>query len=259
MKTNAPISYIFSWHWNREDFSSQWEFLNRKTDSGSGEHGETIWQTRFKEVQLLSVPSADGEYRIALKNYHEKRFFRYFCRPSLTAREAEGFALVKSLGIPVAEVLAFGEKRCFFNLINAYFITAYEEGTETLLYFKKHPEQHEQLLKLLTENIKYLAKLHAAGYIHGGAHPRNFLWKPQDAGEDRSIWIDLATVRKTPGGKKYWKYILTDLSDFTEVFHLTQAELDQLADEYRKINNIPIAYKIRNDHERKFSIAVRVN
>ena len=254
MKTDYKMSVVSSWHWNKAEFSEQWKYLCAMEGSGETQ-GETIWQTRFKAVQLLSVPGGTGEYRIAFKNYQEKRFWRYFLRPSLAAREAVGFEVAKELDIPVAEVLAFGENRRFFNLINAYFITRFEENTETLLYFKDHPEEHESLMQLLKENILYLANLHAAGFVHCGAHPRNILWRKKGDGSIESIWIDLASVRRTPGGKRYWKYILTDLSDFTEAFKLSQADLDMLIKEYRKVNDIPTAYKIRTDHERKFSEA----
>ena len=254
MKIDAKMSSLVSWHWNKAGFDKQWEYLNCQLHSG-GAPGETIWQTRFKDVQLLSVPGENGGYRVAYKNYEEKRFWRYFLRPSLAAREAEGFEVVKSLDIPAAEVLAFGEIRSCLNLKRAYFVTRFEENTETLLYFKEHPQEHETLLALLKENIRYLARLHAAGYIHGGAHPRNILFRRHENGTLESIWIDLASLRKAGTGKRYWKYILTDLSDFTEAFRLTQVELDMLIAEYRKIHDIPVAYKIRTDHERKFSEA----
>ena len=254
LKSRFKASPFFSWHWNKAEFTEQWKYLDRLLHSGTPQ-GETIWQTRFKAVQLLNVPDKDGEFRVAYKNYEEKRFLRYLLRPSLAVREAIGFEVTKSLGIPAAEVLAFGEVRRFFNLKSAYFVTRFEENTETLLYFQKRMEERETLLALLKENIKYLAKMHVAGFVHCGAHPRNILWRKKADGSIESIWIDLASLRKTPGGKKYWKYILTDLSDFTEIFQLTQPELDMLAAEYRTINDIPIAYQLRTDHERKFSQA----
>lgn len=245
-------SLLFSWHWISKDFKEGLKHLERSSKNAPG---ETIWETAFKDVQLFTVPSEKGEYRIAFKSYREKRFFRYFLRPSLAAREARGFAVAASLDIPVVKVLAFGEERCFLNLKHAFFVTLFEENTRTLLFFKEHPEEREKLLALLKENIIRLAKLHAAGFIHGGAHPRNFIWKESDEGKLDSIWLDLASVRPVPGGKKKWKYLLTDLSDFTEVFKLTQEELDTLLGEYLKIHPIPVAYKLRTDHERKFSEA----
>lgn len=249
--TNAA-SRLFSWNWVSADFRKGWEFL---CHSPANTQGETIWKTGFKDVQLLTVPSEQGEYRVAFKSYREKRFFRYFLRPSLAAREARGFTIAAMLDIPVVKVLAFGEKRCFLNLQSAFFITAFEENTQTLLFFKENSQEQDKLLLLLKENIVRLAKLHKAGFIHGGAHPRNIIWKETPDGGLDSIWLDLASVRPTPKGSKKWKYLLTDLSDFTEVFKLSQEELDMLLEEYLKINPIPAAYRIRTDHERKFSEA----
>lgn len=251
---------LFSWKHIDKDFTYEWEYLNSLATNFEGKEngGQTIWQTKFKEVQIIDVPSKNNNtIKIAFKNYHEKRFFRYFLRPSLAAREARGFEIVESLGIPVVKVLAYGENRKFFNLVDAFFITKFAENCKTFLDFTNNPnlENKDILLQLLKENIKRLAILHKAGYTHGGAHPRNFLWIEKD-NKIESIWLDLATVRKM--NKINWKYLLTDLSDFTEYFHFTQDELDNLIQEYRKVFDIPVAYKLRTDSNRKFSCAVKL-
>ncbi|MBE6384616.1 MAG: hypothetical protein E7048_03005 [Lentisphaerae bacterium] len=250
-------SRLFSWNWISSEFTKGWETLST---SSAHTDEKPIWESGFTDVRLLEVPSETGTpFRIAFKTYREKRFFRYFLRPSLAAREAKGFAVAASLDIPVVKVLAFGEKRKFLNLESAFFITAFEENTQTMLFFRENYEDREKLLFLLKENIVRLAKLHAAGYVHCGAHPRNFLWKDNTEGKPESIWLDLASLRKMPGGKKKWKYLLTDLSDFCELFKLTQAELDMLLAEYLKIFPIPVAYKLRTDHQWKFSEAYRTD
>ena len=179
------------------------------------------------------------------------------------AREAVGFAVTKALGIPVVEVLAYGEKRRFLRLVEAYFVTRFEEGTQTFAKLKDKPECRELLMELLRRDIARLGTLHAAGYIHGGAHPRNFLWRQETDGTFKSIWIDLPTVRSISQwrerGKKWWKYILTDLTDFTEVFRLTQAELDEVLAEYRNVYDLPVAHRLRTDSPRKFSEAYRTD
>ena len=257
-KYNHFFLTVISWHWNREDFAEQWKSILKGIDD-SGPSENAFYQTRFKNIRLLTVPSAEGGFRVAFKTSRENRFFRYLFRPSLAAREARGFDVAASLGIPVVDHLALGEKRCFLKLVSAYFVTRFEENTETLLYFKEKPELRAELLGLLRENIGMLAKMHAAGYIHGGAHPRNFLWRRNADGTIKSVWIDLASVRRmTPSHRKWWKYILTDLTDFTEVFRLTQAELDEIMAEYRKVNDLPVAYRLRTDHSRKFSEAYRI-
>ena len=240
------VSRLFSWNWISSDFKKGWEYLN-STSASAGE--KPIWDSGFTDVRLLEVPSETGTpFRIAYKSYREKRFFRYFLRPSLAAREAKGFAVAASLDIPVVKVLAFGEKRFFLNLQSAFIITAFEENTQMMLSFIKNNEAREKLLFLLKENIVRLAKLHAAGYVHCGAQPRNILWKDTAEGKTESVWIDLASLRKMPQGKKKWKYLLTDLSDFTEYFQLSQAELDLLKEEYQKIFPLPFVYKKLTGH-----------
>lgn len=259
---NHFLSTVLSWHWNREDFSEQWASILKET-GGSGPSENAFYQTRFKNVCLLTVPSAEGGFRVAFKTARENRFLRYLFRPSLAVREARGFEVAASLGIPVVDVLALGEKRCCLKLIRAYIVTRFEENVESMLYFKDHPEQRDVLMRLLKDNIVRLAKLHAAGYIHGGAHPRNFLWRQDADGTVMSIWIDLPTVRSISQwrerGRKWWKYILTDLTDFTEVFRLTQAELDEILAEYRSVYDLPVAYRLRTDSPRKFSEAYRTD
>lgn len=257
LECTKHFSFLSSWQWACDDFKEALDFL--KENGLSSDSGKTtIWQTRFKDVQLLTVPaSQDKSFKIAFKSYREKRFFRYFFRPSLAAREAIGFEVIRNLGIPTVNVLAFGERRILGHLIDAFFITEYEEDTETLLFFNDNPGDRETLLSLLKENIKYLAKLHAAGFIHGGAHPRNILWRKDNNGKLESIWLDLASLRKAGRGKRYWKYILTDLADFSERFTLTQDELDMIMAEYRSVHNIPVHYEIRSGHSYKFSCAVR--
>lgn len=257
---NRFMMTVVSWHWNREDFEEQWKSLQKEIGGSapSASDDNVFYQTRFKNVALLTVPSAGGDYRVAFKTSSENRFLRYLFRPSLAVREARGFDAAASLGIPVVDYLALGEKRCCLKLVSAYIVTRYAENTESFLYFKERPDLRADLMALLKENIVRLAKFHVAGYIHGGAHPRNFLWRRNADGTIESVWIDLASVRKmTRSNRKWWKYILTDLTDFTEVFKLTQAELDELIAEYRKVNDLPVAYKIRTDHHRKFSEAYR--
>ena len=253
---DGAMSRIHSWHWNRGDFDSQWRHICERLAADPAS-GELLSQTSFKEVRLLTVPAEGGEFRVAYKVYREKRLFRYLLRPSLAAREARGFDVVAELGIPAVEVLALGERRRLFDVVEAYFVTRFSEGAGTMDCFHKSPERHDLLLSLLRENIARLGRMHAAGYIHGGLHPRNILWRESADGAVESIWIDLATVRRVSLDRSGWKLILTDLSDLAEKFALTQPELDMLMAEYRKVCDLPVAYVTRSDHPYKLSRAVR--
>ncbi len=258
MSVNIPpcrgVSRFFSWRWMDPEFAGDWGLLSGN-DSGSG---ETIWQTRHKEVRLLTVPSANGAYRIAVKNYHEKRLLRYLCRPSLALREAMGFRVAEALGIPTVRVLAFGETRRMGILTDAFFVTRFAENTRTLNCFEELPEEHDRLMRLLRENIARIGRLHAAGWTHGGAHSRNFLWRETPDGGLESIWLDLATVRPMPRRGPDWPAVLTDLSDMVEYFRLTGEDLKDLTGEYRRYHDIPVELRQLPEGGRKFSAAFRI-
>lgn len=249
------MSRFSSWRWIDPEFVRDW---NRIANGDSDDRGETIWQTRHKEVQLLNVSSAEGGYRIAVKNYHEKRIFRYLCRPSLALREAMGFRVVEALGIPVVKVLAFGENRRMGVLTDAFFVTRFAEGVQTLNCFEEMPEEHHRLMLLLRENIARMGRLHAAGYIHGGAHSRNFLWREKADGTLESIWLDLATVRPMPRNGTDWEHLLTDLSDMVEYFRLSGDDLAALTAEYRRNNDLPLELRKLPEGGRKFAAAFRM-
>ncbi len=252
------ISYLHTWNWDSPSHGALCEFVSKSIVNPDfwNDGGETIWKTRHKEVKVYKVDEALGGFRIAIKNYHEKRFWRYFLRPSLALREAIGFNIAKGLGIPVAEVIAFGEMRRNLRLYQAYFVTRFEEDTKSLLDFAHghyFEDQHAELLSLLHQNMFFLARLHNAGYRHGGAHPRNFLWRNNADNSAELIWIDLATIKKI----NFWnriKSVCLDITDMLEVFRLTQEELDSLAETYNKNSHTHVRIEKKDVSERKFCI-----
>ncbi len=65
-------------------------------------------------------------------------------------------------------------------------------------------------------NLSYLARLHNAGLVHGGFHPRNELFKLDENGNMSVVWIDLATV--APEGKNRRFSRQADLNSFLREF-----------------------------------------
>ena len=148
-----------------------------------------LWKTRNKSVYKAECPRELYSGSVVIKSYYEQRFLRYFLRPSLACREAEGYLTVQKLGIPTAEVLAYGERRTVWWLSSSFLITRFVDGSRNGTYFCTvddgpgygTPDMMVFCLKL----IEMLATLHRNGYCHGGTHPRNFLW--YGAGEDMKI------------------------------------------------------------------------
>ena len=239
-------SVVSNWHWSSESYRDAAEWLLAEIlPKAPGSHGgEQIWRTSLKEVFVYRLPETLGGFRVAVKTCHEHRFWRYFLRPSLTCREAIGFEIVKGLGMPAVDVLLCGEDRNPFCLKRSYFASRFEEDTAQLLDFapgRRSEAMHDDLMTLLRENVALLAKMHQAGYRHGGAHPRNFLWKRQPDGTPRLIWIDLATVGACLPTDR--KHISLDLSDLIEYFDLNDEELKELCDIYRNVHDLPIAFR----------------
>ena len=254
--SSVEYSYFHNWNWFSPKYTQLCEYLVRKiTDPSFWERrDDLIWTTRHKEVKLYQVEPGMGDFKVAIKNYHERRFWRYFFRPSLAFREAMGFEVVNRLGISTAEVLAFGEIRR--NLRQAYFVTRYEENTYSMLDFGKgqpFESEREKGLELMRRNIVNMAMLHKQGYRHGGAHPRNYLWRESKEKGLELIWIDLATVQKFKFGLRNQEICL-DLTDMLEGYNLSQEQLDEMAGIYNENGLIRVRFLKKDVSERKFCV-----
>jgi hypothetical protein len=183
-------SFIRSWSYAKDDFAPVLqELLNGRLSSC-----KVIYRTRHKEC-LLVPPEVSGlDYSVVFKRYAEKRFFRYFLRPSLAYREFLGFKLTADAGIPAAEVVALGEKRKFVKLEEAFFVTRYLEGFRDGNEFCQSECDAKLKDEFICRNLSYLAKLHKAGLVHGCFHPRNEMYKLDEKGNMEIVWIDLASV-----------------------------------------------------------------
>ena len=194
-------------------------------------HHESIWKTRHKSVHIISMKNGK---RAVVKYYREKRFFRYFFRPSLAEREAIGYQIVASLHIPCARVLACGDIRKNLRLRECYFITQMVEHFEQGRDFMQNESKancRELILEFAKINLKRLALLHHAGFRHGGSQPYNMLWRKKDGEAMECIWIDLATVRKF-SFFKHRKMVEHDLNELIGRLQLSSADQAALKDYY---------------------------
>ncbi len=193
-------------------FEAAFNFL--QTQDFDRDAAELLWRTRHKKVVRMEVPAeyaVDGrsDFQVVWKHYGEKRFFRYLFRPSLALREWKGFETAGSCGIPVARVLAAGEKRRGLRLVSSYFMTEMVCGSgdgDDFLPGGAREQDEALAAEFAEKNLKLLAKLHRSGAVHGGFTPRNELYVLTGS-EERGqrldvVWIDLATCRKVPFFKR---------------------------------------------------------
>ena len=227
-KMSVKNSFFRSWHFSREDFSGTLE----KLLSGRLQKDKLIYCTRHKECFLVAGNECETPYPVVFKRYMEKRFFRYFLRPSMAYREYWGFKLTAEAGIPVAEVVALGEKRKFVKLEEAFFVTRYLEGYLDGREFW-HDSGDENLRdEFIRQNLSYLAKFHKAGLVHGCFHSRNEMWQLDETGKMDVVWIDLASVKRAKQGSFSGRE--KDLTRFLEEFGLSEAKEAEYREFYRQ-------------------------
>ena len=208
-------SFIRSW----EAIFDGWSFHALSRIKEQLDSCKIIYCTRHKACYLIPEELSGLPCKAVFKVYREKRFFRYFLRPSLAYREFIGFRRTADAGIPVAEVLALGEKRRGFRLQEAFFVTRYLEnfrdGNELI------PSGADETLRdeFIRQNLALLAKLHNAGLVHGCFHPRNELFRLDENGRMEVVWLDLASV--IPAGKSRKFTVSDDLDRFLREFMLS--------------------------------------
>jgi len=231
-------SFFRTWSYINPEFQSGYEWFLKNKDHLEK---EVIWKTRHKRVYKIAVPKKYGGGFIAYKAYNEQRLIRYFLRYSLAYREGQGFITAENLGIPAIKVLAFGEKRFGFWLRSAFFISRFAEDYQSgRVLVHKSMNNAEKMLQdaFIRKNLQYLAYLHNAGYLHGGAHYDNFMWKLNAAGEMSVLWLDLATVKEFTAPERN-ESILKDVRMFLKCFDLTENEIREYVKCYQK-NSIGI-------------------
>ncbi|MCI7642937.1 MAG: lipopolysaccharide kinase InaA family protein [Lentisphaeria bacterium] len=194
-------SFVHSW----QEFSPDLAELFRDGDISKFSKGEVIWKTRHKCVTKCEFMVNGVLKTLVFKRYYEKRFFRYLFRPSLAAREAKGYGIVNAADIPCATLLGYGEIRHGVRLNECFLLTEYLAGTRDGEVFCPGGALTERIDlrdEFCRQTLSMLKNLHRKNYIHGGTHPRNFLWRQSEAGDLSVIWIDLATVKRGCPGKQ---------------------------------------------------------
>lgn len=164
-KTKISMGKCFSWSWVASAFRSAFRHIQRHPLSE--ENAEVIWKTRHKTVWKTVLPRKFGGLTIVWKNYTNTRFWRFFLRPSFVAREAAGYRVAESLGIPVPQLLACGDTRRCFKLKTCFIVTEFVKNSRNGLVFCPGGElAHEEgSRKAFCKRILHdLAVLHEAGY-----------------------------------------------------------------------------------------------
>lgn len=215
------IRLFSSWCWVRQDFVDDFEKLIPEQFAPDAAGNTLLWKTKQKYVFMRT---ADSGKVIVCKKYHKFRHPQHFItRPAPTGLEALNYQLLRTLGIPSAELLAAGETRfCFFPK-EAFFITEFLENTcdgREFLPEGKYADNKDWKEEFCRKNLLNIAKFHDNKFLHKGFTPFNSLWREKDKEKQvpgdmlELFWIDVATCRYCKKGEKLLQGRAKDLALF---------------------------------------------
>ena len=191
-----PLRWLYPAEWCAEGFREQLEYLKRhpelRGDAGklSDRAGKLVWK--------IELPPEQGGATVAGKICLGKAPWRYILNLSHPAREWRNYQVLYRLGIPAAEVLAYGETRSGWKLERSYIVTGFLEGTRDGRDFMPGGRSRDDVgrRRRFCELVAfYLTKLHRHGFYHKALHVRNVLWRGATPEDMEIFFIDVARCR----------------------------------------------------------------
>lgn len=213
------------WCWIRRDAAELRDVLRAGppgVDSGS----EVLWRTKNKYV--LRLKTASG-LDLAYKCGRNIRWLPYGFSWTQAVKEAYKLKRLAHVGLPLVKLVAVGEDRGFFRIRSAFLVTEFADGFLDGRHFFESLSHETALRDEFTRgNFVLLARLHDAGFFHGGFTPMNELWRrlPEPDAEGRRMeirWIDVARCRRA-WGRGLKRRIVRDLGDFLRFYPFTAEE-----------------------------------
>jgi len=207
-----PLRWLYPANWCAGGFREQLKYLRRhpelrrSADKLSDRAGKQVWK--------IVLPQELGGAAVALKFCRGKKPWRYIFDLSPSAREWRNYRALYELGIPAAEVLAYGEKRYFGILYRSFIVTRYIEGTRNGTDFmpggalRDDVAMRRRFCELVAPQ---LAKLHRHRFFHKALHPRNVLWRGATTEDMEIFFIDLARGRICTEEEELRRAVLFDL------------------------------------------------
>jgi len=215
------------WFWLRRDAAEIRDVLRAGppgTDPGSGV--DVLWRTKNKYV--LRLKTASG-LDLAYKFGTNIRWLPYGFSWTQAVKEAYKIKRLVHVGLPLVKLVAIGEDRGFFRIRSAFLVTEFADGfLDGRCFFESL--SHETALRdeFTRGNFILIARLHDAGFFHGGFTPMNELWRklPEPDAEGRSMefrWVDVARCRRA-WGRGLKRRIAEDFGNFLRFYPFTAEE-----------------------------------
>lgn len=231
-------SWFGSWKWATPSFAEALEWL--LIHPAHLHKGEYISSSTDKEVWHFQLSEAFGSTQIVFRKidgYKLPISGRLAISPSM--KEAINFAVLNSIGIQTPDVLACGESRVLGFLRSSFIITRYIKHSysgEKLMPIGTLRENTNLRMGFCRNLLRNLAKIHQAGYLNKGFHPRNILFPKQSYEKNpQLIWVGAENIVKAHT-KNIYNAIPLDLVHIFVSLRLSTPEIKELCKFYLECN-----------------------
>ena len=212
----------------------EWQFF----DAGEMLVGGSDEKNHVFRVSTCKGPVIFKRYRIStfiFRRYKISTNWRYFMRPGRAAGEWTGLTAMNKVGIPIPEIVSFGEDRRFGRLIGGYIITQELESAMDLAMFAQNvwdemqPLEKKVVLSEIRSKLFDLVKrAHDNNLFHRDLTWKNILVRKESDGY-RLWFIDCPRFKSRRIGSSYLQMV--DLSCLTKM----ALEMLTITERYRSL------------------------
>ena len=191
-----PYRRLYPANWCAENFREQLAFIERHPELRG--NGNLLTDSSGKQVWKIELPPESGGGTVAYKFCEGKKPWRYVLNLSHPAREWRNYQALYKLGIPAPEVLAYGETRNGWKIVDSFIVTRFLEGTRDGRDFMPGGKRRDDvaLRKRFCElAAPHLATLHRHNFFHKALHPRNIIYRGETPETLEIFFIDVARCR----------------------------------------------------------------
>ena len=191
-----PCRWLYPKDWCAAGFREQLDYLQSRPELRND--GNLLTDSAGKLVWRVELPPEQGGDVVAYKFCAGKKPWRYIVNLSHPAREWRNYQALYELGIPAAEVLAYGENRRGWKIIDSYIVTRFIDGTRDGCDFmpggrrRGDVAMRRRFCELVAPHV---ATLHRHGFFHKALHPRNLLYRGETPENMEVFFIDVARCR----------------------------------------------------------------
>lgn len=236
--SHMNASRIHSWEWCIPEFGEGLEWIKTHPHEIS-KKSPYLSDTPGKEVWRVMIPDRYGAYEVVYKKYLIQAGFFDAFEESIALKEARNYKILSQLGIPVARVLACGEKRSLGRVNDAFIITEYLHNSidgSTLMPGGNLWENSSMRSAFARKTIDWLTIAHRHLFFHNACHPYKILISTDSPEDNPDIMlIDVAQAAYKKHGDIKRK-IAEDLVTFFCDLRLSTEEIKMLCGYYLSNN-----------------------